>query len=73
MKSKTLHIESVRIRASNLSRAEAVRLGQLVAQRLAEVGHGRSQRISGISLRVIRGSVETTASKIADKVKGRIR
>ena len=77
MKAKSIHIKELRLRATGLTRAEARRMGECVAERLADLSFtvNRSKTISTMSLNVPSNhgaSVERIAQAIAQKVKRRV-
>lgn len=73
MSSRKVHIDELRLRAPGLSRAQAERLGKLVAKQLAErpLTVMRSRTIPALSLKVNSDarSVEEMATRIATSIR----
>jgi hypothetical protein len=74
MTSKKLHIKELRIKAPGLTRAEGRRLGQLVADHLAETGLSlnQSRQVSELTLR-IKAQNGNNVARIAETIAGQIR
>jgi hypothetical protein len=72
MKGKKVHIRELSLRASGLTRAEGRRLGELVAQRLAELTRRttQSKTISEVSIKFdsTTRSVDRLASEVATRI-----
>lgn len=73
MSSRKVHINELRLRAPGLSRAQAQRLGKLVAKELAEkpmtVIRSRTMRSLSLKVNSDADSVEGMATKIAGSIR----
>lgn len=69
MKSTSVHIKELRVRASGLTQEQARRLGELVAQRLSEtpLSADRSRRIPSASVQVC-SSGRNSLERVADDI-----
>ena len=74
MKSSTVQINELRLRASGLTPELARLLGETVAKRLANlpIAADRSQRIPDVTLRV-RSSATSSIERMADEISTKIR
>jgi len=75
VKSTTVHINELRVRASGLTPEQARRLGEVVAERLANpplVGNQQSRKIPSLNIRV-HSSAGSSVERMCDEIATSIR
>jgi hypothetical protein len=76
MKSGKVHIDNLRVRAQGLTPDQARRLGEMVAQRLADVRLGGQQsrniRAANVHVRSNSGSVDSMANEIVASIRRKL-